>query len=479
MSQVVKIFVGVAFALLATAALAAGDAPVDTQHEIQLDGKPLAYTAEAGTIPIRDAATNDVLGQMFYTAYLAPGAARPVTFMWNGGPGANSAALHFEAFGPRRLVGNVWKDNDTTLLAASDLVFVDPIGTGFSRAVKPDYEKEFYSTLGDFASVTQFVTTWLKVHHRESAPIFLIGESFGTWRSAAVADALEKQGRPVAGIVLISGGPVVEHGIVPRNLEIALRVPGRAATALSWGKLDPSVGTDRDQVVKAASAWARDIYAPALLHLDTLTDAQRDAIASDLAHYTGFPAAQIDRKTLTITPRQYLKGLLASDNKVLNTFDMRIVQEPHGNPALIDAYFRHDLGYDTQLGYAGIGVPVPTDPDMPNGGKINANWSYNSAPLTPEVMASAMAGEGPPGAVPWTSMALKTDPKMKVFVAAGLYDSLNSCAANDELKKRLDAAIAGNFTMGCYLGGHMMYRDEDARQKIGRDLKVFIGASSH
>jgi carboxypeptidase C (cathepsin A) len=360
-------------------------------------------------------------------------------------------------------------------------VFVDPIGTGFSRATKPDYEPEFYSTLGDFASVTQFVQTWLRTHHRQSAPIFLVGESFGTWRAAAVAEALEKQGQKVAGIVLISGGAVVEHSIVPRNLEIALRVPNRAAAAFAWGKLDPIVGTNLDQVEKASTAWARDVYAPALLRLDSLTPDERNAIAASLARYTGFPADQIDRKTLSVSPRQYLRGLFAADKKVLNTFDMRIVSEPKGNPAALDAYFRHDLGYDTPLGYAGIGVPQPTDPAMPDSGKINANWNYNSAPLTPEVMASAMAGEGPPGAVPWTTKALKLDPKMRVFVAAGLYDSLNSCAANDELKARLDPAIAGNFTMGCYLGGHMMYRDADARHKIAEDLETFIasGASDH
>lgn len=475
MSHMVKCLVGAVFSLMATVCYASE--PVVSSQS----ANGLSYRAEAGTVPIRDPATDTVHGEMFYTAYLAAGSQRPVTFLWNGGPGANSAALHFEAFGPRRLAGDKFEDNDTPLLGVSDLVFVDPIGTGFSRATKPDYEPEFYSTLGDFASVTQFVQTWLKTHHRQSAPIFLVGESFGTWRAAAVAEALEKQGQEVAGIVLISGGAVVEHGIVPRNLEIALRVPNRAAAALAWGKLDPIVGTNLDQVEKASTAWARDVYAPALLRLDSLTPDERNAIAAGLARYTGFPADQIDRKTLSVSPRQYLRGLFAADKKVLNTFDMRIVSEPKGNPAALDAYFRHDLGYDTPLGYAGIGVPQPTDPAMPDPGKINANWNYNSAPLTPEVMASAMAGEGPPGAVPWTTKALKLDPKMRVFVAAGLYDSLNSCAANDELKARLDPAIAGNFTMGCYLGGHMMYRDADARHKIAKDLETFIasGASDH
>jgi carboxypeptidase C (cathepsin A) len=475
MSQMVKLLVGAVFSLLATASYARE--PVVTSHS----ANGLSYRAEAGTLPIHDPASNDTHGEMFYTAYLAAGAQRPVTFLWNGGPGANSAALQFEAFGPRRLAGDTFEDNDTTLLGVSDLVFVDPIGTGFSRATKPDYEPEFYSTLGDFASVTQFVKSWLAAHHRQSAPIFLVGESFGTWRAAAVAEALEKQGQKVAGIVLISGGAVVEHGIVPRNLEIALRVPNRAAAALAWGKLGPGVGTNLDQVEKSATEWARDVYAPALLRLDSLTADERNAIALALARTTGYPADQIDRKTLTVTPRQYLRGLLASDNKVLNTFDMRIVSEPRGNAAAIAAYFRHDLGYETPLGYAGIGLATPTDPTMPRSEKINANWNYNSAPLTPEVMASAMAGEGPPGAVPWTSNALKLDPKLKVFVAAGLYDSLNSCTANDELKARLDPAIAGNFTMGCYLGGHMMYRDADARHKIAKDLDAFIGsgASDH
>jgi hypothetical protein len=385
--------------------------------------------------------------------------------------------LHFSAFGPRRFNGTAFEDNANSLLDVSDLVFVDPIGTGFSRAVTPDDANHFYGTLEDFVSVAQFIQIWLQANHAEKAPLFLIGESFGVWRAAAVADLLEEQGKPVNGIVLISGGSGVGEGLQPRNIATALRIPNRAAAALTLGKLSPDLGTDRDTIVKQATAWATNTYAPALARVDTLSDAERDTIISGIARYTAFPAAQIDRKTLTVTPRQYLKGLLAADGKTLNTFDMRkLAGGGGGNDAAFDAYFRTELGYKTDLAYAGLSINPTHDATVPPPGSINENWNYDSGPITPEVMAAAMAGEGPPGSQPWALNAVKRDPNLQVMVAAGLYDSLNSCAGNNDLLPRIPASQ--NFTMKCYLGGHAMYLDAGAHVALTADVRAFIRANS-
>jgi carboxypeptidase C (cathepsin A) len=461
-------------ALLLLSAQAHADSASITHHHFQSGDRSFDYTAEAGRISVEDDASDK--GSMFYTAYSARGSHRPVTFLWNGGPGANSAALHFEAFGPRRLAGGSLVDNSETLLTASDLVFVDPIGTGFSRTSQPGAKSEFYSTLGDFAAMTDFVQKWLEAHHAGKRRVYLVGESFGVWRAAAVTEELEQKHQPVAGIVLISGGTGTANGVLPRPLSVALRTPGRAATALFHGKLPGTFGTDRDAIVNAATQWAETRYAPALERVPALSDAERRQIAAELALWTGLDASQIDEKTLAVSPRQYLRTLLKG--KTLDTFDMRRTEEPKDDSAPIIAYFKTDLAYTTPLAYVGLG-DLTADPTAPAPGTINENWNYNSAPITPEVMAAAQAGEGPPGAQPWALRALALDSGLKVLVAAGLYDSLNSCAANDALQERLDTKVRVNFTMKCYAGGHMMYRDPAAHVQLSADLRAFVSGVAH
>jgi carboxypeptidase C (cathepsin A) len=477
MPRLVRYLIVVFASLFCAAAFAQG--AVVTRHEVHIAGRPLNYIAEAGRIAIRNG-EGAVTGHMFFTAYRVStkGLIRPVTFLWNGGPGANSQTLHLEAFGPKRISGHVIVDNAATLLTDSDLIFVDPIGTGFSRAANAKSASGFYSTLGDFAAMTQFVRNWLAQNHAQKAPVFLVGESFGVWRAAAVAQELEEQGQSVAGIVLISGGAGVGAGPLPRNLVVALRTPNRTATALIHRRLAADLGTDRDAAVTEATAWAKNVYAPALAHIDTLSDAERNRIAAELARYTGLKPDQIDRKTLVVSPRGYLGALLKDKGETLDTFDMRLTREPAVDSATIDAYLRYDLRYRTNLAYAGLDAAESADASAPAPGWINEHWSYNSAPITAAAMAAAMAGEGPPGSLPWALNAIRIDPKLRVLVAAGLYDSLNSCAANDALHARLDWSVAENFMMKCYLGGHMMYRDAAARRKLSADIKAFISAAS-
>lgn len=465
-----------ALLLLGASAHADNDAVSVTHHHFQSGDRSFDYTAEAGRIAVEDDASDK--GSMFYTAYSVRGSHRPVTFLWNGGPGANSAALHFEAFGPRRLAGGSLEDNSETLLTASDVVFVDPIGTGFSRAAQPGAKSGFYSTLGDFAAMTDFVQKWLKSHHAENLRVYLVGESFGVWRAAAVAEELEEKHQPVAGIVLISGGTGTANGVLPRPLSVALRTPGRTATALFHNKLPSAFGTDRDAIVNSATQWAEKRYAPALEQVASLNDTERRKIAAELSLWTGLDAAQIDEKTLAVSPRQYLRTLLKG--QTLDTFDMRRTEEPKGDNRPIMAYFKSDLAYATPLAYAGLDAdPSPGDPTAPAPGVINSSWNYNSGPITPEVMAAAQAGEGPPGAQPWSLRAIALDPALNVLVAAGLYDSLNSCAANDALRERLDAKVRANFTMKCYAGGHMMYRDPAAHVQLSADVRTFVSGAAH
>ncbi|MBU1375045.1 MAG: peptidase S10 [Alphaproteobacteria bacterium] len=475
---------------LATAApalaLPSAEAPVVTPHRITVGGKPLAYTAEVGRIAIRDAETGEPRGWMGYVAYrvASPGKPRPIAFVWNGGPGANSATLHFEVAGPKRGEAAGLVDNQETWLTDADLVFVDPIGTGFSRPAKAEDADAFYGTLGDVASVTEFVRSWRLLHGTQANPLYLIGESWGAGRAANVGYALLKRGVPVSGLGLISGGSGLSR-LGDDGPVAPLKIVGFTATAFHLGKLAPDVGATSEAVEAATANWVRDTYAPALARRDQLTAEERDRIAASLARFTGVPADKIDHKSLTITPRQFRTQLIPG--KTLNTFDMRLSDEPReSSRTAILAYLRGDLGYRTDLPY--VGLESQDDGFLPDGKPVEpvgARWDYATAKVTPEQRQAAYAeavrtGAGPPSLgppLPGTAEAVALNPKLKVLVASGLYDSLANCAGAAETGRTLPAPLGAAMSFRCYPGGHMMYRDTPTRLQFSRDIRALVSSS--
>jgi carboxypeptidase C (cathepsin A) len=463
-------------------ALPKAEMPVTTQHRMTVNGKALAYTAEVGRIAIRDAETGEPRGWMGYIAYrVASSKPRPVAFVWNGGPGANSATLHFEVAGPKRGEAGKLVNNDETWLTDADLVFVDPIGTGFSRPTKAEYGEQFYGTLGDVASVTEFVRAWRLQHGTEANPIYLIGESWGAGRAANVGYALLKRGVKVDGLGLVSGGTGLSR-LGDDGPVGPLKIVGFAATAFHHGKLAPDVGANSTAVEAATATWVRETYAPALARRDQLSDAERAAIVAGLARFTGVPADKIDRKSLSITPRQFRTNLVPG--KSLNIFDMRLSDEPRESsaPAIL-SYFRHDLGYATDLPY--VGLEDLEDGFLPDGKPplgVGARWDYATAKVTPEERAAAIAeavrtGAGPPALgppLPATAEAVALNPNLKIVVASGLYDSLANCAGADETGRTLPPALKASMSFKCYPGGHMMYRDQPTRLKFSQDIRKLV-----
>ena len=476
------LFATIALVIAAPAAAHDAEPAVVTQHEITVDGRPLRYTAEAGRLAIRDAETGEPRGWMFYTAYRASSETpRPLTFVWNGGPGAASTLLHFEVAGPKRIEGDRLVDNADTWLTATDLVFVDPIGTGFSRPAKAEYADAFYGTVGDVASVTEFVRAWRRLHGAEDAPLYLAGESWGAGRAANVGAALLKRGVRVDGLALISGGAGLRDEWSRPGDVTALRIAHLAATAAFHGK-----GTSRDPATAqaAAEAWVRKTYIPALGRLASLSDAQRDAIARELAHHTGLPPSAIDRKTLTVTPRQFRTTL--APGKTLDTFDMRISARDSGAepraPVLL-RYFIRDLGYRTDMPY--VGLERLEDAYLPTGKapqSVGARWNYATAEVTPQERERAYAeavrtGAGPPQLgppLPGTAEAVALNPKLRVLVASGLHDSLANCPGAAETARNLPAPLKASMRFKCYVGGHMMYRDADTRAEFSRDVRALV-----
>lgn len=432
----------------------------------------LDYAACAGTLPISDD-QGARLADLFYTAYFAHTAhsgTQPIAFVWNGGPGADSRLLQFRALGPRTLHGGQLADNANSALPAADLVFLDPAGTGFSRATTEAAAKKLYSTTGDLAATATFIRNFLKSRGREASPLYLVGESFGTWRAAGVAEALVDAGQPVAGIVLVSGGiPMGEER--DRALARALTLPNRTATALALGKLAPTLSANPAQTLADAEAWARKVWYPALSHPDALDDKARARAVTGLARYTGLAPAAIDAKTLWVSPRDFRTKLLASEGKTLGIFDMRRTAQPAdekaGDAAILN-FYRSTLGYRAGQ-YAGIEIP-----DLP----VGNDWQYDQSPITPESLARAMAGEGPPSASqPWVMRAMEKAPTMRVMVATGLYDSLNGCAAMRQAAADFPQALSQRITTHCYRGGHMMYEEPAEATQFAKDLSNFFDNS--
>ncbi|TAJ71987.1 MAG: peptidase S10 [Phenylobacterium sp.] len=470
-------------------AATAPEAPVLTQQTVRVGDRTLAYAAEVGRIPIRDVETGEPHGFMGYIAYRVrtKGPPRPLTFVWNGGPGADSSTLHFEVVGPKRGEGAGLVDNAETWLADTDLVFVDPIGTGFSRPARAEYAQEFYSTVGDVASVAEFVRSWRLLHGAEDAPIFLAGESWGAGRAGSVGYALLKRGVPVKGLVLISGGSGLPAAYGAPELLAALRVADLAPVALFHGRLPPELGRDADAARRNAAAWARETYAPALARAASLSEDERSRIVGELSRRTGMPADQIDRKTLAFGPRAYRTALLGEPAKVLNVFDMRKVADPPRafNPAIL-RYLRGALAYHTDLPYLGVEglrdgfAPGGKPPEGPG-----ARWDYATAPVSEAERAAAMqaamaSGSGPPRLgppLPSTAEAVALNPDLKVLVAAGSFDSLNSCSSNGEVARNLPTPLKGAVTFKCYEGGHMFYRDQPSRLAFSRDIRALLDAA--
>lgn len=463
------------------APLAVGDEPiVVTRHRIRTAAGVLQYEARAGRLPIRNDESGEVRGRAFFVAYVAKGAGtapRPLTFIWNGGPTAPAVLLHSEMFGPRRMRGPALVDNPETLLATSDLVFFDPIGTGFSRPETAASEAEFLGVLGDQAAAAEFIRAWRVKFGAEAQPLFIAGESYGTWRASGVAELLAKRGVPLRAAILISGG--IPGMGMPDAFVDALYVPARTASALHHGKLAPELLRDRAATLDAAAEWARTTYRIALENVATLDDARRDAIATELARYTGIPASSIDRKTLFVSNMEYRKLLFGNAaGRTLNTFDMRLFdplpENDRGNAAFT-RYLRRDLGYATDLAYTPLEsgyMPAPG----PERASTGSRWRYDHREITPEMMERTKRGGGPPGSLPWLQNAMRANRELRVFVAAGRFDSLNSCAGNPWMVATLEPELASRFTLRCYEGGHMMYRDEQERLRLSKDVAEFVRA---
>ncbi|MBB6427904.1 S10 family serine carboxypeptidase-like protein [Sphingopyxis sp. JAI128] len=462
-----------------------GDEPIIvTKHKIDTPRGPLAYEARAGRLPIRNEQTGEVRGYMFFVAYHAVGRKenRPISFLWNGGPTAASWNFHTLGAGPRVRSEGGFVDNPVTLLADSDLVFMDAMETGFSRLAKPEFAPEFFQFQGDVASTVEFIRAYRTRFRANSQPLYIGGTSYGVFRAAAVVDELGQRGVPVAGALLISGD--IPNISQPTEFYNAMHVPARTATAFFYKKLPPELMRDRAETMREALDWARNVYQPALARIAQLTDAEREAVALALARYTGVSPELVNRKTLVVPVNTYLAQFLGGDlTRPLSDIDTRISDgsEDVWAEGPLDAYMRGELQYTTDLTYRGIErgyMPTPGPPAK----TTRQQFHYNQPGMTDEAMQDLIAtGEVTKLAQlnpPWIVNALKRDKSLRVLVITGRYDPLNMCEGNEIVTATLPYDLARRIENRCYEAGHIVYRYDEQRAQLSRDFAKFVRESA-
>jgi len=461
--------------------------PVVTHHEIHVAGKALKYTVTTGMMPIRNA-KGETEAHIFFMAYTLDAAGdasrRPLMFSFNGGPGSASVWLHLGAVGPKRVVmlpdGQMpappfhLVDNEYTWLDQTDLVFIDPVGTGYSRPEKPELGKKFWGLRGDIESVGEFIRMYLTRYERWTSPLFLVGESYGTTRAAGLSGYLIERGIAFNGIVLVSSILNFETADFAKgnDLPYILYLPSYAATAWYHHKLAPDLQSDLAKTLKEVEAWSATSYAEALAKGDRLAADQRQAVIDHLARYTGLGKRFIDDSDLRVEIFAFTKELLRDQKRTVGRIDSRFKgidltaagATPEYDPSIaairppytttFNNYVRSELGYKTDLEYyiLGEGIHEPWD------------WGRR---------------EGFPDTADDLRQAFAKNPYMKLFVASGHFDLATPYFATEYTLSHmgLDPSLRHNIETGEYEAGHMIYLDTSQLEKLKRDVSGFISGA--
>ncbi len=467
-----------------------------TDHEINLDGKPLRYTATAGTLLI-NGPDEQPYGSIFYVAYTLRGVTeartRPVTFLYNGGPGSATLWLHMGSVGPMRVVTNSPEatgsapyqmvTNQYTLLDRTDLVFIDAPGTGYSRPVGKGTVRDFAGTDQDAQAFARFIERYVTVNHRWNSPKFLFGESYGTTRSAVLADVLENAGMSFNGVILMSSILNYYSHAPGSDTDFIGYLPSYAAIAWHFEKISHK-GKDQKAFLDEVRAFARGPYAEALSLGHNLPAAQEDAIAAKLAGYTGLSVQYLKEANLRVSATRFRKELLRDKRMILGRYDARFeasdVDAAGENPgydpsstgitgAFVTAfhdYLDRELKYTTKETY------------FTSGPGLNAAWDHSH-----RLGAGAGGGGGRGGFQAMREAyvagdladAIRKNPRLRVFSVNGLFDLATPffITEYDLAHMELEPKLRGNVQFAYYPSGHMIYLNVDALKQLKTDLSAF------
>jgi carboxypeptidase C (cathepsin A) len=459
-----------------------------TPHTIRLDGRDIRYTATAGTLPIR-LDDGKVAARMFFVAYTKDGEdakTRPVSFLYNGGPGAATIWLHMGSFAPMHVQmapegfqpapPYTLVENEHSLIDASDLVFVDAISTGYSRTVAGVSPAQFHGVSGDLRAFGEVIRAYLDAYNRWPSPKFLIGESYGTIRSAGLSQELQtRHGIELNGIVLVSS--LLTYQTIspsPQNdLAIVDFLQTYAATAWYHRRLPADLQKlDLKGVVDQARGFAFGEYLQALARGNSLSAAERHAVAQKIARFTGLSADFVERANLRIEPGRFRKELLRDKRETVGRLDSRFtgidadaagetqeydpsntaLQGPY--TALFEDYVRNELKWTSDLHYPTSGNVRPWNWDPFQNGYMDM-----TEPLR---------------------RTLARNPFLKVFVACGYYDMATPAGGAEFNMWHLayDPAITDRVSFGYYEAGHMIYIRPSAHKALKADIAKFIRANA-
>src|SRR5579859_5387119 len=487
-------------AVSSTPASAPSDMLAETQHTMTIDGQELAYTVTTGTIVLKEererqgeqggqSEGEQPIATIFFVAYSRDGqlprSERPITFAFNGGPGSSSVWLHLGMLGPERVrldpIGNPLPPpghlvpNPYTLLTHTDLVFIDPISTGYSRVVSGMKANTFHGFKKDIESVGDFIRLYTTRYQRWSSPKFLIGESYGTTRAAGLSGYLQdRHGLYLNGIMLVSSILNFQTALFdPGNdLPFVLYLPTYTATAWYHKKLAPELQKNLPATLREAEAFALGDYAQALLLGAALPEETRAQVAEQLARFTGLDQAYVERCDLRINIFRFVKELLRDERRTVGRLDSRfkgIDRDSAGESYEFDPSYANIQGPYTAAFYDYVRGELKFESDLPY--EILTErvgpWSYATHENQYVNVAETLR------------RAISTNPYLKVFVANGYYDLATPYYATRYTVNHLglDPSLSANISLGFYEAGHMMYVHLPSLARLREDLADFLAGA--
>ncbi len=458
------------------------DAPAaETHQKITAGGQTLAYTAHAGFLPLRNATSGATEAHVFYTFYAKDGesAGRPVMFFFGGAPGVSAAWQDFGGLGPKRMDGGAWADNPHTLLGAADLVFVNPVGTGFSRPDRPERATAFWNTTADTASMGEFVRSFLRHYERRTSPLYLAGEDWGTGRVAGLAGYLNDHDVPVHGVVLLSVTETADA--LAGDTQYITLLPSLVMAAWHHKKLTPEMNAmSSEQIAGEARKFASREYLHALYKGDRMTGDERAKATADLSRLTGLGKQFLTSNELRVTLERFNGELLREQHKGLSPSDARVTG------FVPPAQF---AGRGGGGGGFGFGAPAaPTDFRLSSLGAsfATAYETYVRKELTFTGAANAIFYLNSGGVGTYTSTgnddaalatAFSKNPNLKMFVAVNYFDLNAPFYATEYTLAHLNVSpeVRGkNITVAHLEAGGMPYLDTKALAKLHEGLAEFV-----
>jgi carboxypeptidase C (cathepsin A) len=453
-----------------------------THHTLNINGKSLSYTATAGYMPMKNEA-NKLIAKIFFIAYTKDNqktdSQQPITFAFNGGPGSSSIWLHMGALGPQRVelandgttLPKSYKlvDNEYTWLDFTDIVFVDPVGTGYSRASEDANAQQFYNMDEDVKIMGEFVRLYVTEYQRWLSPKYIAGESYGTTRAVALVGQMQsKHGMLIDGLVLISTALNFETLSFDQGNDLSYVLVIPSYTAAAW--YHKKLSGDLQASLQKAKDWAINEYMPALAKGSGLSDSEHVKIVKTLAYYSGLSESYIENNQMRIPNYQFTSELLHDSSFIIGQLDSRVkipyIQTIPGYPsndpslfivegpfvAVFNDYVRNNLGFKTDISYKFLSE------------KINESWTWSKGQQGYVNVTDSLA------------QTLSFNEHLRVFVASGYFDLTTPWLSQEYTLTHLilKPVLRKNITHKFYESGHQIYTSTDALEKLTQDVSSFF-----